>query len=137
MKSFRKIFALFFIIYIVLYNNISLIFAEEKKSDIKENKTKPSDDQQEQFVYDSHGKKDPFAPPKINVVEDTGADVLSVIRLEGIIWDEDSPIAVINGKVVGVSDEVNGAKIIQIKQNEVILEINGQRTPLKLQTKLD
>lgn len=86
----------------------------------------------EEFTYDSHGKKDPFSPPVISAVEKAGTEVLAGVRIEGIIWDEKKPIAVINDKVVGIGDEISGAKIIDIKQNEVIFDVNGQMISVKL-----
>lgn len=88
----------------------------------------------EEFTYDSHGKKDPFSPPVISAVEKAGTEVLAGVRLEGIIWDEKKPIAVINDKVVGIGDEISGAKIIDIRQNEVIFDVNGQMVTVKLRT---
>lgn len=86
----------------------------------------------EEFVYDSHGKKDPFSPPVIKAVEKAGTEVLTGVRLEGIIWDERNPVAVINDKVVSVGDEISGAKIVEIRQNEVIFDVNGQLISVKL-----
>ena len=87
----------------------------------------------EEFVYDSHNKKDPFAPP---VLSDTGKidiEMLTGIKLEGIIWDEKNPMAIINDKIVGVEEEIAGAKIVGITQNEVIFNVDGQEIKLKLQ----
>lgn len=86
----------------------------------------------EEFIYDSHGKKDPFSPPVIKAVEKAGTEVLTGVRLEGIIWDERNPVAVINDKVVSVGDEISGAKIVEIRQNEVIFDVNGQLISVKL-----
>lgn len=86
----------------------------------------------EDFVYDSHGKKDPFSPPVIGVVETTDKEQLAGVKLEGIIWDEENPIAVINDKVVSIGDEVAGAKIVGMTRNEVTFEVDGQQVELKL-----
>lgn len=86
----------------------------------------------EEFIYDPHGKKDPFTPPVISAVEKAGTEVLAGVRLEGIIWDEKKPIAVINDKVVSIGDEVSGARIVEIRQNEVIFDVNGQMVSVKL-----
>lgn len=86
----------------------------------------------QEFVYDSHGRKDPFSPPVIKAAEKAGTEVLTGLRLEGIIWDEKNPIAVINDKVVGIGAEVGGARVVEIRQNEVIFDINGQMVSVKL-----
>lgn len=84
------------------------------------------------FVYDSHGRKDPFSPPVIDVSKDVGQDIIAGIKLEGIIWDSDKPLAIINEKVVGVGEMVAGVKVISITQNEVIFDVNGEQVPVKL-----
>lgn len=86
----------------------------------------------EEFIYDSHSKKDPFSPPVINAREKVSKEVLKGVRIEGIIWDEHKPMAVINDKVVGVGDTVSSARIIGIRQNEVIFDVDGQAVSVKL-----
>lgn len=41
--------------------------------------------------------------------------------LEGIIYDEESPSAIINGEAVGISDEVGGFTVNRISEDEVEL----------------
>lgn len=91
----------------------------------------------EEFVYDSHGKKDPFGPPVVTTAEKTDEEVLSGVKLEGIIWDEKKPLAVINDKVVAAGDEVGGAKVIEIKQHEVLFDVDGQIVQVKLRSKVE
>lgn len=90
-----------------------------------------------EFVYDSHGKKDPFTAPVVGGAEKTSADILAGVRLEGIIWDPETPIAIINDKVMGIGDEVAGAKIVEIKQNEVIFDLDGKKVNVKLNIKTE
>lgn len=85
------------------------------------------------FTYDSHGKKDPFGPSVIGTVEGKDSEILTGIRLEGIIWDKDNPVAIINDKVMGIGDIVNGARIVSITVNEVVFDIGGKHIKLKLQ----
>lgn len=91
----------------------------------------------EEFIYNSHGRKDPFAPPVINTRGKAGTEVLSGIRLEGIIWEQDNPLAIINSKVVTVGAKVGGALVVEIKKDEVVFEINGQQFPMKLHTRTE
>ena len=86
----------------------------------------------EEFIYDSHGKKDPFSAPIINTSRDVKEELLANVQLEAIIWDDESPLTMINDKVVGIGDEIAGAKIVEIKQNEVIFEADGKQVILKL-----
>jgi hypothetical protein len=47
------------------------------------------------------------------------------IRLTGVIWDAKTPTAVINGKVVTVGEEVNGATIVAIDLDAVRVRYRG------------
>jgi len=42
--------------------------------------------------------------------------------LNGILYDKKTPTAVINKKIVGIGDKINGAMIIDITKTKVILE---------------
>ena len=91
----------------------------------------------DELIYNSHGKKDPFAPPEINDQGQGGAEVLSGIKVEGIIWEKDNPLAVVNSKVVMVGETVAGVLVAEIKEDEVIFEINGRRFPVKLHNRVE
>jgi hypothetical protein len=62
------------------------------------------------------------------------ADVSGVGRLElaGIAWSEDRPFALINGKVVGRGDSVDGLRVVEIQPKEVLLDLDGDRILLRL-----
>lgn len=47
--------------------------------------------------------------------------------LGGILWDTQSPSAVLNNRLVNVGDEVNGWRVVEIREKEVILS-NGSNT---------
>ena len=51
--------------------------------------------------------------------------------LEGIIWSEKKSSAIISGEVVVEGDEVNGAKILHIFRDKVILVKDGYKIELK------
>lgn len=93
-----------------------------------------SAEKESEFVYNSHDKKDPFTAYVAEVEGTEDVATLSDMRLEGIIWDENKPIAVINDKVMAVGDVIDGAVIKEIKQNEVVFEVNGQKSSIKLTT---
>jgi len=44
---------------------------------------------------------------------------LSGLSLSGILWSERSPIAIINGQMVRVGEEIEGYRILEISQNHV------------------
>lgn len=52
--------------------------------------------------------------------------------LTGIVSDEESPMAIINGEVYVVGDRVKTAKVLEISENVVVLEKDGERIELKV-----
>jgi hypothetical protein len=62
------------------------------------------------------------------------ADVPGVGRLQlaGIAWSEDRPFALINGKVVGRGDSVDGLRVVEIQPKEVLLDLHGDQILLRL-----
>ncbi len=58
---------------------------------------------------------------------------LPVLRLSGIIYTADRPVAIVNGQTVCVGSRVSGATVIGIDRTQVTLQINGQRTTYELQ----
>ena len=55
-----------------------------------------------------------------------------VWQLNGIIFNENTPFAYINGRSVKVGDIVNTAKVVAIDRKTVTLEVNGGRLTLTL-----
>ena len=45
----------------------------------------------------------------------------------GILYNPSNPMAYVNGRAVGVGDEVEGAEIIRIERKQVILEYRGNQ----------
>ena len=90
----------------------------------------------EGFVYDDHGKRDPFGA----LVTSTGAVVaydsdLSVadLSLEGMLSDpQGNSAAIINGKIVKVSDKIGPYEVESIGADHVDLLKDGQQFLLKL-----
>lgn len=61
-----------------------------------------------------------------------GVNTLSGLNLMGIIWDDISPQAIINDTVVGISDSIEGSKVIDIKRDRVILSDGKSTVELRL-----
>lgn len=55
------------------------------------------------------------------------------LALTGIIFEQASPCALINDRIVKEGDVVEGARVIRISSNEVSLEFEGR--PIRLNTK--
>ncbi|PIW68467.1 MAG: hypothetical protein COW10_02425 [Candidatus Omnitrophica bacterium CG12_big_fil_rev_8_21_14_0_65_42_8] len=77
---------------------------------------------------DENWGRDPFLLDTSNVKE----QVLGDMTLNGIVADRESPYAIINNDVVKLGDKVNGMTIIEINENNVVLDENGQRHTLEL-----
>lgn len=54
------------------------------------------------------------------------------LSLKGVIWDPDSPSAVINERVVAIGDVIGNLKVTQITQDSVVLENEHSKLELKL-----
>jgi hypothetical protein len=88
------------------------------------------------FVYNAHGKKDPFSP----LVSSSGAlvsydgDVSAAeMTLEGIILDSSGKnLAIVNGKVVKVLDKVGTYTVEAIANDHVNLVKGEERVTVKI-----
>lgn len=66
--------------------------------------------------------KNPFSAP----------EVPEVFALKGIFWDKDNPKAIIGDEVVGIGDKAGSNKVIDIKEDRVILSNGKTEIELKL-----
>ncbi len=78
--------------------------------------------------YSSFGRRDPFIPLKNTEVDGVSIDE---IRLVGIIWDEKSPLVLLEDvRVDGVSytlregDPIINGKVLKITRKEVIFQVS-------------
>ena len=56
----------------------------------------------------------------------------SDLKLEGIIWNEEEPLAVINDEIMRVGESIGSAKLIEIREDEVIFKDGEGEFILKL-----
>ena len=80
------------------------------------------------FVYDSEGKRDPFVP--LAGLEE--GPKLAWLSLEGILWDPKFPMAIINDKIIGKGDKIEGAEVIEIEKDRVVLRYGEEQSILRL-----
>lgn len=52
------------------------------------------------------------------------------LNLQGIVWDEIQPNAVINGEVVAKGDKISGYIVQEVRKDRVVLIKNGKQTVL-------
>lgn len=94
--------------------------------------------QDKSFLYDSKGKKDPFAPYTGRVEEAKDVEVagklseLKALEVQGIIWDAVSPYAIIEDEIFQKGQEFRGARVVEIEPQKVILEYRGERVVLQV-----
>ena len=74
-------------------------------------------------------RRDPFSNSPLMAQARSPGDGAS---LSGIIWDKIKPVAVINGKIVKIGDSVDNSRIINIKQDRVVLNDGVKDYELKL-----
>ena len=54
------------------------------------------------------------------------------LKLQAIVFRMKNPSALINGRHVEVGDDVSGARVTEIQRTTVIVEWQGQKTPLQM-----
>ena len=72
--------------------------------------------------------RDPFLPDTSNTKEQGMED----LALNGIMPDKQNPYAIINNEIVKLGDKVGGMTVIEINENNVVLDENGERHTLEL-----
>jgi hypothetical protein len=78
----------------------------------------------QEAYWDKEWSRDPFVPVGGETASATGASLV----LSGVVWDEDSPIAMINEKVLKVGDVIEGYKIVKILPSSVVVETSSGST---------
>lgn len=73
--------------------------------------------------------RDPFSGAPIITEEDSSSGVL----LNGILWDEKNPMAIINDEVVKTGDHAAGYAVIEIKEDKVLLRNDAGDLELSLE----
>ncbi len=58
-------------------------------------------------------------------------DFFASLVLSAIIWDQNMPMTVINGRLLEVGDTVNGNIVKEISRNEVVLEQQNEQHTLR------
>ena len=78
------------------------------------------------FRYDAHGRRDPFEPfvtSRGELRNPRSGGATGAVHVEGILWDAAQPMAIVNGEVHRVGDDVEGFRIVEIRAQAVV--VNG------------
>jgi hypothetical protein len=90
---------------------------------------------QEDFVYDSEGRRDPFlvlVTPDGRLLK-LDQESKKGLLLEGIIYDKNSlSYAIVNGTIVRVGEKVEDYQVLKIEKNKVLFIKKGQITEIQL-----
>lgn len=127
--------ALFVILLLVLSSSLNKISQKRLTAgrDAKEQtpmKTPGQDllKKQEEVSVNLELKRDPFTAASIAAIQ----SLPSAPHLNGILWDKNSPMAIVDNAVVKRGDRIGDKVVIDIKQNKVILSDGTQNIELKL-----
>jgi len=92
--------------------------------------------QEEKFVYDPHGRRDPLlrlVTPSGNIISYESNYEITDLALEGIIFDPaGKSLAIINGNVVKLSDKMGIFIVSEITRNKVVLLKGEEKFVLEL-----
>ena len=109
------------IIIVAVFISVSLAYAQQ---------------QADEFVYDSKGKRDPFfslVSPEGYLINLEPFSEVSEINVEGIIYDpKGNSCAIINSEVVKPGDRIGKFEVMDIEQNKVILLKDSERIKIEL-----
>lgn len=53
------------------------------------------------------------------------------LHIQGILWDPEKPIALINGEEVVPGSQIGGVKIVRIRNDQIIVEKDGLEYTLR------
>jgi len=91
---------------------------------------------QDEFIYDSKGKRDPFIPlitPDGRFLKLEKEEGTLGLLIEGIIYDKSGlSYAIVNGEVVKIGDKINNYSVLKIEKNRVIFIKDGQPIEVEL-----
>lgn len=73
--------------------------------------------------------RDPFVTAIYQVKTEVGT---GSFMLSAVIWDENKPLAIINGEVVCVGDAVGGCRVIKINKDNAVIEKDGKEETIEL-----
>ena len=76
------------------------------------------------FRYDAHGHRDPFEPlvsPSGEPRTPRSGGATGSIHVEGVMWDAARPLAIVNGEVHRVGDEVEGYRVTAIRPGSIVV----------------
>jgi|GEM_PF-2050739 len=118
-------------------NNVGL--SSPKKTNISMQKISEAKNRQHVFVYNTHGKRDPFIPlisENKTIMAQAGWSFISSklpeLKIEGILFDGINSLAIINDKIVTIGDNINNCKIASITREEIVIRYMDKEYSVKI-----
>ena len=92
--------------------------------------------QEQQFTYDSKGRRNPFIPlvtAEGRLLQLDKEEAKGDLSVEGIIFDKRGrSYAIVNGQVVGIGDGIAGYEVLKIENNKVIFIKESKITEIEI-----
>lgn len=91
---------------------------------------------EDNLLYDSHAKRDPFTPLAGPGASGSNLPVISLsnLKLEGIVVDpKQGSFVMLSGEIYEQGDRVGQYEVEKIEENRVILKYNGEQFELVLE----
>jgi len=85
--------------------------------------------------YTASSLRDPFVVPSQFKTPTITTATATSFKLQGIVFEGPKLKAIINEKVVGIGDVVDGAKVISISKNGVKLLVDSEEVTIKIEEK--
>lgn len=81
------------------------------------NEPQKQDYTEELLSSQKYGRDNPFNP----IFNKIDSSKQTTLIIEGIVWDKERPMIIINNEIIGIGDNVDGNTVVEIKDNSVIL----------------
>ncbi len=76
--------------------------------------------------YTGRQYRDPFSSLRPEAAQKKEQPPAFSAEVEGILWNAESPMAILSGKVVRVGSRIGGAEVIRIERDGVTVRVNGE-----------
>ncbi len=102
----------------------------------------------DEYVYDSHGRRNPFLPPAEGgmpggkAVYGAAVDTTSFQKwfsdhLSGILYDPGNPRVLIGDEIVEVGQEINKCTVVEIRPDGITFEYMTKRVEVPLRQEVE
>jgi len=106
----------------------SIVKTSQPKKTVSKTQNQPSGDQGVEERMDSlNWDRDPFAYRPVASIGIGGG-----LNLEGIVWDEENPKAMVDGTILGIDEKIGDYTIVDITKDGVLLTDGTKQIELKL-----